>query len=247
MAENEINSEQRKTIVKILAFHALEKAVIKHYNFKRLSRIHRTIQKKWRKVLPEITPENLVLQVGGENGEVKSALDTLILYSRLYVDLIDPRALNSCTECIEKLKTKGIGPRLTEDFESRINSIIAPKVRKKKPSLTQVIRTVSKDYPHLDPEVRRRLTKHFKHRLKEREPLIMLDHSLQLRIEGFIRGHVDRAIDLFLEHAYKAIQYGFIPRSSTRLSTYVEQKAMESIDWTVDNDVIVDELVKSIS
>jgi len=247
VAENGISSEQRKTIVKILAFHALEKAVIKHYNFRQLSRIHRTIRKKWRKVLPEITPENLVLPAGQSPGEVKSALDTLVLYSRLYVDLIDPRALKSCTECIEDLKARGIGPRLTEDFESRINSIIMPKVRKKKPSLTQVIRTVPRDFPHLDPDVRRRLSKHFKRRLREREPLIMLDPALQLRIDGFIRGHVDRTIDLFLEHSYKAIQYGFIPRSSTRLSTYVEQKAMESIDWTVENNVIVDEIVRSIS
>ncbi len=247
MAKDGIGSEQRKTIVKILAFHALEKAVIRQYNFRRLSRIHRTIRKKWRKVLPEISSENLVLSVGQDPGDAKKALDTLVLYSRLYVDLIDPLALKSCTECIDELKSRGIGPSLTEEFESRINTIIAPKARKKKPSLTQVIRAVPRDFPHLDPDVRRRLAKHFKRRLKEREPLIMLDPGLQLRIDSFIRGHVDRMIDIFLEHSYKAIQYGFIPHSSSRLSSYVEQKAMESIDWTVENDVIVDEIVQSIS
>ncbi len=245
--KEKLSREQRKTLVKILAFHALEKGIIKHYSLRKLGRIRRLIKRKWKKILPLISWDQLVIEKEEDPIEAKKAMDLLILYSKLYTDLIDEYAMKSCSECIRKLLKDSLVPSLKDEFEAELIRIISIRPGPKKERKAAPKRPVLREFPHLNSEVRLRLVKYFKRRLREKEPLIMLDSNLQLRIDNFIRRHVDRIIDVFLEHSYKAIQHGYITRSSDKLSLYVEQKGMESIDWTIENGVIVDELVESIS
>lgn len=245
--KGKLTGEQKKTLVKILAFHALEKGIIKNYSLRKLGRIRRLIKRKWKKILPLISSDQLIIEKGKDTIEAKKAIDLLILYSKLYTDLIDEYAMKSCNECIRNLMKDGRVPSLKQEFEDELLKIISIRPGPKKEGKATVKRPVLRDFPHLSSDVRRKLVKHFKRRLRESEPLIMLDSGLQLRIDNFIRRHVDRIIDVFLEHSYKAIQHGYITRSSDKLSLYVEQKGMESIDWTIENGVIVDELVQSMS
>jgi hypothetical protein len=242
-----LTNEERKTILKLLAFHTLEKSMVKNYKIRSLGRIKRLIKKKWKKMLPLIYEDQLVIESDSSPEEIKNVVDLLTLYSQLYTDLVDGQAGEKCQACIKKIKNLKILPSLNDELELEINRIIqikpGPKLKKKK---TVVIQPYI-EFPHLNSNVRNRLVKYFKKRLKEEEPLVMLDSHLQLRINNFIRKHVDRIIDVFLEQSYKAIQYGYIGRSSEQLNTYVERKGMESIDWAIKNGVIIDELVKSIS
>ena len=197
--------------------------------------------------MPLISGDQLVIEKERDPTEAKKAIDILILYSTLYTDLIDKYAMKACSECLRKLMKDGLVPSLKDEFEAELLKIIAVRPGPKLKRIPSVKRPISREFPHLNPEVRKKLVKYFKKRLKEQEPLIMLDSSLQLRIDNFIRRHVDRIIDVFLEHSYKAIQHGYITRSSDKLSAYVEQKGRESIDWTIENGVIVDEIVQSLT
>jgi hypothetical protein len=241
------SENEKKIIVMMLAFHALEKSIIKKYKLRSLGRIKRLIKKKWKKVLPLISGSNLIIQKGADPKDVKRAHDILILYTRLYSDIIDESTQRNCKECILKLKTlKGL-PSLKEEFDLEIERIVAIKPGPKKDKIVRREEFVHKEFPHLNTEVRGRLVKYFKKKLKEQEPLVMLDPNLQMRVDNFVRKHVDRIIDVCLEHAYKGIQYGYLARTTEKLSTYVDKKSRDSIDWTIASGVLIEEVAKSLS
>jgi hypothetical protein len=241
------SEEERKTIVKLLAFHNLEKNILKNYKLRKLGRIKRLIKRKWKKLLPLITEDHLLIEKAGEQVEVKKTTDILTLYSKLYSDLVDEYSVDNAFACIQKLKSQNLIPSLNEEVEFEIDRLImlTPGPKRK---MTGPVKTLKvREFPHLNQEVRMRLVKYFKKKLKEEEPLLMLDPGLQLRVENFIRKHVDRIIGVFLEHSYKAMQYGYITKSSEKLSAYVERKGKDSIDWTIKNGVLIDEIVESMS
>jgi len=230
-----------------LAFHHLEKSIIKNYKLRKLGRMKRLLKKKWKKLLPVINEGQLMTEKAADPKEHKKAIDILILYSRLYSDLIDPSSVEKCGQCITRLTSLKMVPSLKDELEGEIEKLTAVKIPAAKRGIKTTASKGAEDTPHLNDEVRRRLVKHFKKRMREEEPLLMLDPLLELRIENLIRRHVDRIIDVFLEHSYKAMQNGYIGRSSEGLSAYVELKGMESIDWTIKNGVLIDEIVRSIS
>ncbi|MFQ5800214.1 MAG: hypothetical protein ACE5HH_00660 [Candidatus Hydrothermarchaeales archaeon] len=241
-----LSEEERKTLVEVLAFHFLEKSVTKHYKIRHLGRTRRRIKKKWKKLLPKIKEDLLVIERGADPREVRHVLDLLLLYSNLYSDIVDPYATERCSACIEKLRSLNLLPALAAEFEDEIDQIVAIKPGPKRKAQKPLPPPLYREYPHLNPAVRGRLVKYFKNELKMREPMVMTDTKFRLRIDNLIRRHVDRILDVSLEHGYKAMQFGYIGETTKALSEYVEEKGKESIDWMIKSGVLIEELAKGI-
>jgi hypothetical protein len=242
----ELTPGERKTLVEVLAFRALEKSVTKHYKIRQLGRIRRLIKKKWKKVLPMVRDDFLKLGRNPDPKELKYTLDLLLLYSNLYSDLVDPYVMGRCQACVKKLGTLNMMPALTKELETEIDKIVAIKPGPKKKAQTPIQPRPYKERPHLNPNVRRKLVDYFRKELKVKEPMLMVDPRLKLRIDNIIRRYIDRILDVSLEHGYMAMQYGYIAETTNGISDYVEEKGRESIDWMIKSGVLIEELAKEL-
>jgi len=243
----ELEESEAKYITLILAFHTLERAILRQGVARRPRRVKRLLKKKWRKVLPLLDPGSLQLKEAGAE-EVRTSSHILLLYARLYSDTIDDAALQPCRMCIEKLSAQGVVAMLSEDLVERIEGLLVRhraggeggRGRAEKRPAPAV-------FPHLSSDVRARLVRYFHKKLREEEPVLMLDPALKLRIDRLLRRRVDRIIDVTLEHAYRALQYGYVGRDSEELSRYVEKRAREAIEWSVEKGLILQEVAETLS
>ncbi len=241
-----LDEQDKKIILLVLAFQALGRSLTKHYKGLHQSRTKRVVKRKWKKILLIITKKHLIIEKGESKEQVSRSLEMLSLYASLYSDLVDGSAMEKCSNSIKKLKKADLVPSLKDELENEIDRLIAVKPKPKTEKKIVSIKKGSLVGPHLDPVVRERLIKHFKKELRKKEPLIMANQRLELRVNNFIRLHVDRIIDVHLSNGLKAVQYGFIDRTTQALSDYVEEKSKTSIDWTVESEIILTELVRGM-
>lgn len=203
-AVDSLSVEERKALVEVLTFRAVEESVLKHYKLRNPGKIARLIRKKWRKVLPLVGEESLVLSSELEPAELKHILDSLSLYSQLYTDLIDPYAASRCQRCIEKLMDLKAAPSLAAQTREEIDRIVAvrPGPKKKKERPLPVLGAGER--PHLNPRVRGDLVAYFKKRLRESEPMLMVDPRFRLRIDNIYLSPAASFHDMWRERGGRA-------------------------------------------
>lgn len=249
MEEANLTLDERKSLFRILVFLKVERTIFSVFKPKSVGRFKKLIKKKWRKIQPFFTDEDLIFEPILDRMEAKETFNRLILYSRLYTDIIDPRFKGISEKGLSTLMKIGVVPNLPEEKLSVIEKEILPRVSEKGAPKAIKKRDLSVsvlEYPHLEERVRKNLLSYLNNKLRIEEPLLMSDERLRQPIRRILVKHVDRIIHIALDHAYKAIQYGYISSDAKVLSDYVEKKALESLDWTVKSGLVIDELSKEL-
>lgn len=238
MNEVKLSREELDLLSKLLGFRTLEKLVTGYYDTKSFDEKKEILLRAWKKVSPGITGKDVGFKSGVLADDLNRIRMSLMVYCKIYSGFIQPGVKEGLPQaCIDLLSISKI-PELKEEKVREIEKAILPTIvpKKRKPRLPVSRR------PRLDPDVRRRLEEYFRKSIEKLKPALLMDDKISTALSGVIHNRLDRIIEVALRNAYRSIEYGYIMEDSKELSKFVLQESMSSIDWMIDQGLLIEDI-----